>query len=80
MPFGFIQSQIGVSLAALAAQCPGLGRATTVFAAGPFWPEAEALASGWLAQGLPQVIAGFVECRGDSAGISCWSCWRATDC
>jgi hypothetical protein len=80
MPFGFIQSQIGVSLAALAAQCPGLARATTVFATGPFWPEAGALAAGWLEEGLPQVFAGYVECRNEAAGISSWSCWRAKDC
>lgn len=79
MPFGFIQSQIGVSLASLAAQCPGLARATTVFVTGPFWPEAEALAAGWLAQGLPEVFAGYVECRDGAAGISAWSCWRAKE-
>lgn len=80
MPFGFIQSQIGVSLAALSAQCPGLARASAVFACDGFWPEAEAIACGWLAQGMPAVYAGFVEARGEAAGLSAWSCWRTKDC
>jgi len=83
MPFGFIQAQAGVSLAAVCAQRPGIARATMVYAENDFWSQAARIAQGWFANGLDEVVCGFVETADAQmqagGGMSDWVCWRRAD-
>jgi|GEM_PF-4573996 len=83
MPFGFIQAQAGVSLAAVCAHRAGIARATMVYAESDFWSQAARIAQAWFATGLDEVVCGFVETADAQTraggGMSDWVCWRRAE-